>query len=195
MTVLKSVSLCRYDLYLISFIQKTFNILKHLFIFHCLHGSTCTMVLMWRSEVNLQELILSFHPVGTKNRTWLIRLGGKHLYQQSHLTTSLILVFFNVWLSYHLDFYNFRIYLSLKKNFCHLDLDDIGCAWVSKIYEYQSHIKVSLLRWSSFLCRSVCWQFFEGCCFLHFFFHLLVSVEARMVCLYQTSSLVQGSVQ
>lgn len=116
MTVLKSVSLCRYDLYLISFIQKTFNILKHLLIFHCLHGSTCTMVLMWRSEVNLQELILSFHPVGSKNQTWLMGLGSKRLYQQSHLTTSLILVFFNVWLSYPLDFnINFRIYLSLKK--------------------------------------------------------------------------------
>lgn len=108
---------------------------------------------------------------------------------------SWFLVFLNVWLSYHLDFYiNFRIYLSLKKTsvtWIWMTLD----VQVSKIYEYQRHIKVSLLRWSSFLCSSVCWQFFEGCCFLHFFFHSLVSVEVRMVCLYQTSSLVQGSVQ
>jgi hypothetical protein len=40
---------------------------------------------VWRSEGKLCGLILSFHHVDSRDRMWGLRLGGKHLYQLSHL--------------------------------------------------------------------------------------------------------------
>lgn len=34
-----------------------------------------------RMEVNLQDAVLSFHHMGPKDRTQVIRLGSQHLYQ------------------------------------------------------------------------------------------------------------------
>lgn len=35
---------------------------------------------LWRSEANLQELVLSFHHRGPEDATRVIRLGSKHLF-------------------------------------------------------------------------------------------------------------------
>lgn len=40
----------------------------------------------WRSEDNLQELVLSFH-AGPKDQTEVGKLGGQHLYPLSHFTS------------------------------------------------------------------------------------------------------------
>lgn len=58
--------------------------------------------------------------------------------------------------------------LVIKKT-CHLDLDDIGCAQVDNIYEDQSQIKVSLFRWSSFLCRVCAGNFLRAAVFFVLF--------------------------
>ena len=36
----------------------------------------CVMVRMWRSEDNLQKLVLSFHHIGPSYQTWVIRHGN-----------------------------------------------------------------------------------------------------------------------
>lgn len=43
---------------------------------------------MWRSEDNKQEPILSSHPVGCRDGTQVISLGGKCLYPLSPFTRS-----------------------------------------------------------------------------------------------------------
>lgn len=45
---------------------------------HTNHGAH-----MWRPEDNLQESGLSFHPVGPRDQTQSVRLGGKLLYPLS----------------------------------------------------------------------------------------------------------------
>lgn len=40
---------------------------------------------LWRSDDTLQELVLSFHPVGSRDHTKVFRFGDKHLKLLSHL--------------------------------------------------------------------------------------------------------------
>lgn len=34
----------------------------------------------WRTEDNLQNFVLSFDHLGTRDHTWVLRLSGRHLY-------------------------------------------------------------------------------------------------------------------
>lgn len=43
------------------------------------------MVYIWKSEDNCKESVLSFHHVGLRDQTEVIRLGGKHLYPLSKI--------------------------------------------------------------------------------------------------------------
>lgn len=58
------------------------------FIFVCtcafMCGLMCTKVSRWKSENNLKKLVLPFQHVGPENRTQVLELGCKHLYQFSH---------------------------------------------------------------------------------------------------------------
>lgn len=54
--------------------------------FHC--TCACALVHIWRSGDALQELILSFHPVGPGDQTQVVSLGSLHLYPLSCLTGS-----------------------------------------------------------------------------------------------------------
>lgn len=57
-----------------------FDISLLLAVLHnCTFGHTQAMAVICRSEDNLQELGLSFHRVGSKDRTQLLRRGLKHL--------------------------------------------------------------------------------------------------------------------
>lgn len=51
--------------------------------FVCVH--VCHRVHRLRSEDNLWQSVLSFHHVCPGNRTQIMRVGGKCLYQMSHL--------------------------------------------------------------------------------------------------------------
>lgn len=55
-------------------------------VFVCICVHMCIVSYMWGSEDNLCELVLSFDFVGLRAWTWVIRLGGRHLYQLSELT-------------------------------------------------------------------------------------------------------------
>lgn len=44
---------------------------------------------MRRSEDNFQESVLSFHSVGPRDWTWVVRLGGKHLDPLNHFNSPL----------------------------------------------------------------------------------------------------------
>lgn len=39
-------------------------------------GLTCASMLMWTSEDNMQEAVLSVHSVGPGDQTQVLRLGG-----------------------------------------------------------------------------------------------------------------------
>lgn len=49
----------------------------------CMHVTVC----VWRSEDNLQELVLSFHCVGSGDQTQVVRPGSKRVYPQSWLAS------------------------------------------------------------------------------------------------------------
>jgi hypothetical protein len=61
-----------------------------------MEGDTCTlaMALLWDSEDNLWELILSFHYVGPGNHTQVIRYGSKHPILLTHHLTGLVIEHF-----------------------------------------------------------------------------------------------------
>lgn len=50
-----------------------------------MYARACHRAHILRSEDNLWQSILSLHHVGPGNRTQIIRVGGKCLYQMSHL--------------------------------------------------------------------------------------------------------------
>jgi hypothetical protein len=52
----------------------------------------CAMLYMWRSEGNIQKLVLSFHHVGSGDQIQFIRIGGKHCYSQCHLASPQLLI-------------------------------------------------------------------------------------------------------
>lgn len=60
-------------------IQPT-HMFEFLLFFLLVYGECAgTTVCVWRSEVNLEELILSFHSVSSRDQTQVIRLGSKNL--------------------------------------------------------------------------------------------------------------------
>lgn len=48
-----------------------------LFYYYIFIVCMCLMVNMWRSEDNLQKLVLSFHHIGPSYQTWVIRLSNR----------------------------------------------------------------------------------------------------------------------
>lgn len=48
---------------------------------------TWITVPVWRSRDNTQEMALSFHCLGPRDQTHIVRLGSKHLYPCSHFTS------------------------------------------------------------------------------------------------------------
>lgn len=52
----------------------------------------CMGLHVWMSEDSLQELLLSFHHVGRRDRSHAVRLGDGHLYPPSHLAAPFQLV-------------------------------------------------------------------------------------------------------
>lgn len=77
-----------------------------LFTYLCVHlCCVCTCMwactrngVHWRSEENMQALVLSFHYEGCSDRTQVIRLDSTYLYPRSHFTSHFspfITVFFD----------------------------------------------------------------------------------------------------
>lgn len=51
------------------------------------------MACMWRSEVNLWELVLSFYHVCARDGTHIVQVGGQHLSLLSYLADPFIIYF------------------------------------------------------------------------------------------------------
>lgn len=59
-------------------------------LYLCTHACACVygrghacVAQAWRSEGNLLELILSFHYMGHKDQTQVVKLSGRHFYSRS----------------------------------------------------------------------------------------------------------------
>lgn len=77
------------------FVSFFFFFFLHLCVCACAH--TCTWAHMWRSEDNLQEVVLSFDHVGTRDWTKVIWLGGKWPYLLSYLSSPHFFFFLKWW--------------------------------------------------------------------------------------------------
>lgn len=53
-----------------------------------MYENICAMSDMWKSDDNLQKLVLSLYSVSSRSWSQVIRLRNRHLYLQSHLTGS-----------------------------------------------------------------------------------------------------------
>lgn len=62
-----------------------------IYLLGCLYAHTYTMAHMWRSEGNLQELLLSFHHVVPRGQIQVSRPGSECLYPLSHVRASILL--------------------------------------------------------------------------------------------------------
>lgn len=63
------------------FTANLFLIFKlHLFV---ANGGAHALVCAWRSEYSLQKPIISFHYVGSRDQTQVIRLGSRHLHPET----------------------------------------------------------------------------------------------------------------
>lgn len=69
------------------FFQNCFNsIIIHICtcIYRCIPIYTWGGMCTWKSENNLEELVLSFYHMGHRDQTWILRIGGKPSYPLSH---------------------------------------------------------------------------------------------------------------
>ena len=48
----------------------------------CMSAHMCT--LLWRSENNFQDLVISFYPCGSRGSDEVVGVGSKHLYLLKH---------------------------------------------------------------------------------------------------------------
>lgn len=56
----------------------------------CMGGLLGASVHVWRLEDSLLDLVLSFHQVGPRDQTKVIRLVNKYLFPLSHLVSQLL---------------------------------------------------------------------------------------------------------
>lgn len=76
--------------------QGLFCVFTSLFILWVGEESMHTTGCMAKSEDNVQEWVLSFYHVRSRNWTWVVRLGSKHSYPLSRITSPLFSVFMSV---------------------------------------------------------------------------------------------------
>lgn len=55
-----------------------FNIFTFMYLLYvCLHVCVCVCVSQWRLAENLQESFVSSHSMGSKDHTWVLKVGSK----------------------------------------------------------------------------------------------------------------------
>lgn len=57
-------------------------------------GGTGAVACLWRTGSDFQDSVLTFHHMGSEDRTQGVKLGGKHLSPLKHLQTPTAVVFF-----------------------------------------------------------------------------------------------------